>query len=409
LTAILKRRISLDEYLILSTVVSAFLLIIVVHIGLDVFLGYPIVFINSAILFAMKRLVIHPNHALAIGAVAVFSVVASIFSPTPLNSILSQIAGISVMSIYYFSMLTTSGLTIRQWLDIYARVAFALCLFGFPQWIISHVTDAADPRLRSIFTEPALYVYTTLPALGYFLNCWFREKRYGKESLIFVLSYLLADSALGFVGLLLTLILIFGRHLSFWRIMAGLMLTSGIIGLLFIASGNFRLRISDTAVAIATQDLSGSNASTFALLSNFYVAGRAFLSHPLLGVGIGGYGHTYDIYIEDLTGVNLTNLPFNLNKEDANSLFLRVAAELGLPGLVTLFGFLITCGRVRGSPYREVRNVFLPYIIVRMSRFGAYFSMEVYFFMGLYLLNYLSYRRSLGARASVPQGLLPAP
>jgi hypothetical protein len=90
-----------------------------------------------------------------------------------------------------------------------------------------------------------------------------------------------------------------------------------------------------------------------------------------------------------------------------------VAAELGLPGLVALFGFLITCGRVRGSPYREVRNVFLPYIIVRMGRFGGYFSMEIYFFMGLYLLNYLSYRRGLDAATTAEQtaapGLLPAP
>lgn len=413
LAAILARRIDLDEYLVISTVVSAFLLIIVAHVGLDIFLGYPIVFLNSAILFWKNRLVIHPYHAIAIGTVATFSVVASLFSATPLNSILSQVAGISVMSVYYFSMLTTARLTIRQWLEIYARVAFVLCLFGFPQWIISHLQDASDPRLRSIFTEPSLYVYTTLPALGYFLNCWFREKRYGKESLIFVLSYLLADSALGFAGLLLTLALIFSRHLSFWRILGGLVLTAAMVVLLFFVSDNFRLRVRDTAIAIATQDLSGSNGSTFALLSNGYVTSRAFLDHPLLGVGIGGYGYAYDIYIQDLTGLDLKNLPFNLNKDDANSLFLRVAAELGLPGLMALFGFLITCGRVKGSPYREIRNMFLPYIIVRMSRFGGYFSMEIYFFMGLYLLNYLGYRRSLRASAPAPRttasGLLPAP
>jgi O-antigen ligase len=214
---------------------------------------------------------------------------------------------------------------------------------------------------------------------------------------------------------MLTLALIFGRHLSFWRILGGLvlMVVAGVA--LFFASENFRLRIRDTAVAVATQDLSGSNGSTFALLSNGYVASRAFIDHPLIGVGIGGYGHAYDIYIEDLTGVDLKNLPFNLNKEDANSLFLRVAAEMGIAGLVALFGFLIVCSRVKGPPYREIRNLFLPYIIVRMSRFGGYFSMELYFFMGLYLLNYLNYlnyRRSIGApalgyRPATPQSLPP--
>jgi O-antigen ligase len=222
-----------------------------------------------------------------------------------------------------------------------------------------------------------------------------------------VLSYLLADSALGYAGLMLTFMLIFSRHLSFWRILGGLVLMAAAVGALFFASDNFRLRARDTVVAVATQDLSGSNGSTFALLSNLYVAGRAFIDHPLIGVGIGGYGHAYDIYIEDLTGVDLKNLPFNLNKEDANSLFLRVAAEMGIVGLVALFGFLITCGRVRGSPYREIRNLFVPYIAVRMSRFGGYFSMEIYFFMGLYLLNYLNYRRSIAT--FVPQRQPPAP
>lgn len=395
MATLLERRITFDQYLVSSTIVSVFLLIIVAHIGLDIFLGYPIVFLNCAILFFQNRLVIHPYHALAIGTVTALSVAGSIFSKTPINSILSQIAGISLMSVYYFSVLTTAKMTIRQWLDAYARVAFAVCLFGYPQLFLAHLLISPDSRLRSIFTEPSLYVYTTLPALGYFLNCWFREKRYGWEALIFVVSYLLADSALGFAGLLLTLALIFIRHLSLWRILGGMTLTTGIIAAMFFASDNFRLRARDTAVAITTQDLSGTNGSTFALLSNFYVAGRAFLDHPLLGVGIGGYGHAYDVYIEDLTGLNLTNMPFNLNKEDANSLFLRVAAELGIPGLIALFGFIITCGRVKGSPYREVRNMFLPYIAVRMSRFGGYFSMEIYFFMGIYLLNYLSYRRSL--------------
>jgi hypothetical protein len=57
-----------------------------------------------------------------------------------------------------------------------------------------------------------------------------------------------------------------------------------------------------------------------------------------------------------------------------------------------LVGFLIVCGRVKGDRYVDIRNALLPYMIVRMSRFGAWFSMEVYFFVGLYLLNYMHSR-----------------
>ena len=70
--------------------------------------------------------------------------------------------------------------------------------------------------------------------------------------------------------------------------------------------------------------------------------------------------------------------------------FVRVAAELGPLGLIALFSFLIVCANVDGQPYRAIRNALLPYMLVRMGRYGAYFSMELYFFVGLYLLNYLN-------------------
>jgi hypothetical protein len=402
LSTILNKKITLERYLIVSTCVSVFLLIVVAHVGLDIFLGYPIVIANTLILFWLGRLIIHPYHAIAIGALAMASLASSIFSPTPFNAILSQIAGISMMSIYYFSMLVTTGWSLRRWMELYAHIAFGICLVGFVGWVYLIASHDIDGRLKSIFAEPSLYVYTTLPAVGFFMNCWLTEKRYGKELLIFILSYILADSSLGFVGLLLTALLAAGRHFSFGRLIVGILTTAGVIAGLYFASSNFRLRARDTAVALVTQDVSKSNDSTFALLSNLYVAGRAFLEHPLSGVGIGGYSYIYDVYISDLPGMNLKNLPVNLNKDDANSLFLRVAAELGLPGLLVLFSFLITCARVKGSPYREIRNALVPYFIVRISRFGGYFSLELYFFVGIYLLNYLAYHRSLDAIAALP-------
>jgi len=163
---------------------------------------------------------------------------------------------------------------------------------------------------------------------------------------------------------------------------------------LYFGSANFQLRVRDTVVAVASQDLSGTNASTWALLSNFFVVGRTFAIHPLTGVGIGGYRYVYDEYISEITGVDLSNMP-ELNKDDANSLFLRVAAELGVPGLFVLLLFLLICARVKGFPYREIRNAMLPYLLVRMGRYGGYISPELYLFVGFYVLNYAQYRNSI--------------
>jgi hypothetical protein len=51
----------------------------------------------------------------------------------------------------------------------------------------------------------------------------------------------------------------------------------------------------------------------------------------------------------------------------------------------------MTCARVRGPEYVLIRNATLPYLIVRMTRMGHYFTVELYFFAGIYLLNYLNY------------------
>ena len=398
MVAFLNRKIDVETWLIFSTIVSVFLIIKLFRAGIDVFAGYPIVILNAAILLALGRLVIHKAHAILIVVVALTSMFAAHFSPTPLTSIIAQILGIILMSVCFFSVLLTSGLTVPRWLNLYASVAFYLAVFGILRFIAQHVLHfdpEGEQRLKSIFAEPSLFVYTTLPAIGYFINCWVSERRYGAETLIFLLAYVLADSALGFIGLLFIGAFTYIKRFTIWHVLAGLVVCTGLLGALFLVSENFALRVTDTATAVTNQSVANTNGSTFAFLSNVYVATNALIDHPVLGVGIGGYGSTYDFYIQDLGEEDLKNNIVGLNKDDANSLFLRVAAEMGPVGLLALLGFLVVCANVDGKPYRQIRNALLPYFLVRMSRFGAYFSMELYFFVGLYLLNYLDYRRSV--------------
>jgi hypothetical protein len=411
LAAFLNRKVDIETWLIFSTVISVFLIILIAHKGVDIFAGYPIVLLNTLLLLLLGRLVIHRAHAIVIAMVAMTSLLAAHFSPTPVTAIIAQIAGISLMSVCYFSMLLTSGLTVLRWMDLYARAAFFLAvygIFGFVAQHTLHYDPEGEQRLKSIFAEPSLLIYTTLPAMGYFINAWISERRYGAETLIFLFTYVLADSALGFIGLLLIGAFTFIKRFTVWHLLGGLLVGTALLAGLFFASENFRLRVTDTALAVSNQSLAHTNGSTFAFLSNIYVAGNALIDHPVLGVGIGGYRSTYDFYIrdmfdeEDLKG-NSNSL--GLNRDDANSLFVRITAELGPIGLIALFGFLIVCAQVDGKPYRQIRNALLPYFLVRMSRFGAYFSMELYFFVGLYLLNYLDYRRTL--KAPEPARLLP--
>jgi O-antigen ligase len=397
--AALDRRVGVEEYLIWSTVIAV---VMFVPLRGTFMIGYAIILLNSLILLVFDKLAIHRNHMLTILALAGLSMVGALLSDTPLKGPMSQLLGIGVLSVYFFSALTIFGLSLIGWMELYMRAAFAIAVLGFVRWPTEFVLHTGETRLTSIYSEPSYFVYVTLPAVGYCINRYVAERRYGWESLIFLLSYVLADSSLGFLGLMLIALLTYAPRFRGWQLVTGAVLMCLLVGGLYVASANVRTRADDMVVAIASQDLSHANATTFAFLSNLYVAGRSFLDHPLTGIGLGGYANAYDKYIGNITGIttiaglvsggdNSEIESLQLNRDDAASMWLRITAELGLPGIALLLGFLIVCARVRGAPYLIIRNSMLPYLIVRMTRMGHYFTVELYFFVGIYLLNYLNY------------------
>ena len=148
----LDRRISVDDYLPWSTVVSALLFIPIMP---SIMLGYLIVIPNALILLALDRLAIHRNHMIAILAVASFSMIGAHSSGTDIKPIIVQIAGITVTSVYYFNALTTFGISLSRWMEMYVRVAFVIALMGIVGWIAGRILHVGDGRLASIYLEPS--------------------------------------------------------------------------------------------------------------------------------------------------------------------------------------------------------------------------------------------------------------
>ncbi len=394
----------LHNYLVYSTVLSLFLSTPWFHKGVDVFYGYPIVVANSAILLVMNRLLIHRNHAMLVGAVMLISLIAAASSGTPVFAIVQQIIGILVFSCYYFSMLTTAGISLPRWMAVYTRAALLVAVWGiidFAGRSLHLLSQTVQTRLHSILPEPSFFVYLTLPAIGIYLSAQLRKGGYGLELAIFLVCYILADSSLGWVGLFLVGFFAFLPRLNLWRMFGLVLLGIGALAAVFVLSANFRLRVVDTALGIAFWDLQHLNASTFAVLANAYVAVMTVIKHPLIGVGIGGYQYQYLQYVPVLKNDDPDIVM--LNMYDAASLFFRTAAELGVLGFGCLVGFLIVCSRVKGPRHLEIRNALLPFFLLRMGRYGAYFSMDLYLFVGLYFLNYMHYR------ADVRSGYAPAP
>jgi hypothetical protein len=408
ITAIADYQIPLHGYLVCSSVFSIFLMQRVAHAGADIFLGYPIILLNTLILLVQDRLIIHRNHAAAIFVVTLVSFIASANSDTPGFSIIAQVMGILLFSTYFFSLLTNLGMSVPRWMQLYTHCALAIVVFGFIAYVgrklLIPPSKAEEFRLRSIFAEPSLFVYLTLPAFGVYANAFLRHRLYKLELVLFFLAYVLADSSLGFLGMLFVAFFALLPRLSFWKMMGFCFAALGALVGLFFASANFRLRVVDTAVSIARANLGAqANSSTFAFLSNAYVTIQTFISHPLIGVGIGGYQYAYMKYAPFI-GADVTDPTLlGLNMFDANSMFMRAAAEFGVFGLVVLIGFLVICSRVRGDQHVDIRNALLPYLIIRMGRLGAWFTLELFFFVGLFVLNYMHSRASFGRHAPAPR------
>jgi O-antigen ligase len=408
--AILSYPIRMDQYLLYSTVLSVFLTVMLTHKGIDIWYGYPIVIVNTAILMAQDRLIMHRHHAMIVLAATVISFIASARSGTPGVSIVAQVLGILVFSIYFFSMLTNFGLSVPRWLHMYCQFALGIVVLGFAMFVARHLhllPPGRDGRLTSIYQEPSLFVYATLPAFGIYTNAYLRNRIYRLEVCLFFFAYVLAESSLGYLGILLIAFYAALPRLNFLRMIGFALAATAALAGLFFASANFRVRVVDTVVGIVTMNISHVNSSTFAFLSNAYVTVKTFFSNPLIGVGLGGYQFAYTKYIGAI-GSSVQDPDFlNLNMSDANSLFFRTTAEMGLLGLCALLGFLVVCSRVRGDQHIAIRNALMPYMIVRMSRLGAWFSLDLYFFVGLFLLNYL-HSRALHGTARRPRSAIPA-
>ena len=216
--------------------------------------------------------------------------------------------------------------------------------------------------------------------------------------LIFLFAYVLADSSLGFFGLILIGIFTFVKRFPL-AFSCGLLACAVVAGL-FFASENFHSRAPTLFLPSPIRAWHIATGAPLRFCPTFMSLGTPWQITPY-SVSASAAIAVSMTYIGDSpprTKKILKATMIGLNKDDANSLFVRVVAELGPVGLIALFGFLIVCANVEGKPYRQIRNALLPYFLVRMSRFGAYFSMELYFFVGLYLLNYLDYRRTMRAR-----------
>jgi hypothetical protein len=288
-------------------------------------------------------------------------------------------------------------------MKIYSGWATLTAVWGYPLWLYHKAHGETLYRFCSWFAEPSHYVYATLPAASFALLRWHSEKKLEYSSIPLLFSYVLADSSTAYLGVGIT-VLLMADFRSIKRVLMAVTFCAVAAYGAYSLSSNLQLRVNDTLsteIKTETSDaLSqaartenpdfGANATTFALVTNGYVAWRAFLTSPLFGSGLGTHTYSYDKYSTEI--VSPTFILWGLNRDDANSLVLRLMSETGMVGLLAVLFLIIYFGRIPAHLPTIIRNAILPYFALRLIRFGAYFSLENFFFIMIYGLNFLQNR-----------------
>jgi hypothetical protein len=408
--------ISVRRYLFFTTILGVFSGALNIYVGSTIYLFYIVMLSNILLIWAFLPPLIFPKwlgwflfYLLASGGIGLYRGTDTIFQVAKL------VGAISMSALYFANFFHLERNSVDNAWAGYAKIAYWLTLVALVIWPVQCVIKHEVVRLHGVASEPSEYCVITLPAYYWYAHQWLSRRKHRKEVLLITLGVALSGSSTGYIAVAFGLLLLFGKRVT--GLMIATLLACGLGMGLYAISSDVRLRVNDTLGALASNDVSGTNLSTFALLSNMFVTERVLEVHPILGNGLGSHSLSSKRFIQDLPGVDViegTGWDSAANVEDASSLTLRVLSELGLMGFVGVLWFIVHF-RVTGSGDRAaICGAILTVFLQKLLRGGGYSNLEQFFFIMVYMLNYRQFKQEAGkatalhpARDILPQSQPP--
>ena len=333
-----------------------------------------------------------------------------------------QVFGILITGSAYYLLMKVNKFDVDKLFKIYLRIALIVSMIGIFQefsfligfkngydysWLLQKCyftpTTGGLLRVNSIFVEPSHFAISMAPAFFVALLNIFRKKsaflHLRLANLIVVISYFLTFSIIAYIVALISPFLFpFANKKRYFSIIL-------ILGVFFSLGAYFFLpeiksRVDDTIkVAIGSAKTTKSHLTVYAYHSNGFVAFKSFADSPFFGHGLGSHPVSYDQFIRpdaDTADIFWAKGYTGINKNDSNSLFLRLVSETGLFGLVVAFYFLYHF-RVKDIERKDLyilNNAVLLLFIAQLLRQGHYFANGLFFFVWLYYFSSKIDRRS---------------
>jgi hypothetical protein len=305
-----------------------------------------------------------------------------------------------IISYYRFSLLISCLVLTQTLLFVFLNISF------LPQNILSgHLVSGHSnlipeilgflPRAIGVFSEPAHYVSYMLPSAFIALNILTNEKNelpISKSSCyIIIFSYIISFSLVGYFGLGICLFLIFKKRIftNFFKTISLLFLFLGLV--YFILNSPLGDKVNSfitTSSDITGSQYASGDQSSFALLSNLMVAFEGIKQSKGIGTGINTHIITYDKTITDI--FSLSQIPNQLNKDNAGAIFIRLISEFGLFGILGFVYFLYKF-RVKNVGHDKlllINDLSFVTLIMYSSRTGHYLNIVFMFFLATYFYSY---------------------
>jgi hypothetical protein len=272
------------------------------------------------------------------------------------------------------------------------RISYWFCIIALPLWVASCAIEHTFVRLQGLAQEPAALCILILPAYYWYAYQYFTNRKHATELVVITIAVVLSVSSLGFIGVAFAIVLLMSGRRKL--LIAAPIVIACLLGLLYAVSADFQLRANDTALAATSEDVSGANLSTYALVSNMIVTQQVLKESPIFGNGLGSHPISHERYLGDIPGVEVfvQQGMENLNAPEAASFTLRTLSELGILGFLGVLIFLFHFHVGETGPRAAISNAILVCFFLKLIRQGMYFPPEQFFFVFIYILNYRKFK-----------------
>lgn len=326
------------------------------------------------------------------------------------NFFISKKDILKVYNLYIKYALFCSIIGIIQFCGMKLNIEF---LYNYDKFIPNFkVTQGINGfRINSIFSEPAALVEILTPLLYISIrNLLFREKNFinKKTSLLVLTTIFFTDSSLGILSIFFTIIILLKEKIKFnltnvLKITMSVLLLAILTKSIYLNSQNFKMRVDDTLKSVNASKLNPDkvNLSTYALLTNLNIMKLSLIENKALGIGIGAYQTAYDKHISKVAEKSENYGLVILNREDGNSMLIRLLTEIGVFGVSIIFIIfyknLVKLNRMTSFNDTEyklyiVNRSIVILFILKFLRSGNYLVNGFLIFVTIYYLSFKKFQ-----------------